>query len=70
MSENNPLITISYEGGMQFVAENSTGCKIPIEPAVSMGGSGKIPNPVDYLVTGSGWLHRYYDDHGYFRERL
>jgi hypothetical protein len=22
MSENNPPVTISYEGGMQFVAEN------------------------------------------------
>jgi len=54
MSENNPLITISYEGGMQFVAENNTGYKIPIEPAVSMGGSGKIPNPIDYLIAGLG----------------
>ena len=54
MSENNPTITISYEGGMQFVAENSTGCKTPVEPAVSMGGSGKTPNPVDYLVTALG----------------
>ena len=54
MSENNPPITISYEGGMQFVAENSTGCKTPVEPAVSMGGSGKVPNPVDYLITALG----------------
>lgn len=54
MPENNTLITISYEGGMQFVAENSTGCKTPIEPAVFMGGSGKVPNPIDYLVIGLG----------------
>ena len=54
MSDNNPLITISYEGGMQFVAENSTGCKTPAEPAVSMGGSGNVPNPVDYLITALG----------------
>lgn len=53
MSENT-LITMSYKGGMQFVAENNTGYKIPIEPAVSMGGSGKIPNPIDYLVAGLG----------------
>ena len=39
MSENSTLITMSYKGKMQFVAENSTGYKIPIEPAVSMGGS-------------------------------
>lgn len=54
MSENNPSVTISYKGGMQFVAENSTGSKIPVEPAVSMGGSGKTPHPVDYLVTALG----------------
>lgn len=54
MSENNPLITISYEGGMQFVAENSTGCKTLVEPAVSMGGSGKTPNPVDYMIMSLG----------------
>ncbi|MCC4766897.1 hypothetical protein FXW07_09790 [Methanosarcina sp. DH1] len=54
MPENNPPITILYEGGMQFVAENGTGCKIPVEPAVSMGGSGKTPNPVEYLVTALG----------------
>jgi putative redox protein len=54
MSEDNPTITISYEGGMQFVAENSTGCQIPVEPAVSMGGSGKVPNPVDFLITALG----------------
>ncbi len=54
MSENDTLITMSYKGGMQFVAENSTGYKIPIEPAVSMGGSGKIPNPIDYLIAGLG----------------
>lgn len=54
MSESNHLITISYEGGMQFVAENNTGCKTPVEPAVVIGGSGKTPNPVDYLVTALG----------------
>lgn len=54
MSENNSAITISYEGGMRFVAENGTGCKTPIEPAVSMGGSGNVPNPVDYLIMALG----------------
>jgi len=54
MVDNNPLITISYEGGMQFVAENNTGCKTLVEPAVSMGGSGKIPNPVDYMIMSLG----------------
>jgi putative redox protein len=39
---------------MQFVAEYSAGYKIPMEPAVTMGGSGKIPNPVDYLVAALG----------------
>jgi len=45
---------MSYEGGMQFVAENSNGCKTPIEPPAFMGGSGKAPNPIDYLVTALG----------------
>jgi putative redox protein len=39
---------------MQFVAEYSTGYKIPMEPAVTMGGSGKVPNPIDYLVAALG----------------
>ena len=39
---------------MQFVAENSTGYKTPMEPAVTMGGSGKIPNPIDYLIVALG----------------
>lgn len=54
MSENNTLLNISYEGGMQFVAENSISCKIPVEPPAFMGGSGKAPNPIDYLVTALG----------------
>jgi putative redox protein len=54
MSENDTLMTMSYKGGMQFDAENGTGYKIPVEPAVSMGGSGKIPNPIDYLIAGLG----------------
>jgi putative redox protein len=54
MSENDTLITMSYKDQMQFIAENSTGCKIPLEPPAFMGGSGKTPNPVDYLVTALG----------------
>lgn len=54
MSENNSLITISYEGEMQFVAENGTGIKIPIEPPAFLGGSGKAPNPIDYLAVALG----------------
>lgn len=53
-SEINPLVTISYEGQMQFVAENTIGCKIPIEPPAFMGGSGKAPNPIDYLAISLG----------------
>ena len=39
---------------MQFVAEYSAGYKIPMEPAVTMGGSGKVPNPIDYLIAALG----------------
>src|SRR5690606_22656614 len=54
MSENDTLINMSYKGEMQFVAENSTGCNISLEPPAFMGGSGKAPNPIDYLVTALG----------------
>jgi putative redox protein len=54
MSGDNSPVTILYEGGLQFAAENSTDYKIPVESAVSMGGSGKFPNPVDYLITALG----------------
>ncbi|MDQ1253174.1 MAG: putative redox protein [Euryarchaeota archaeon] len=54
MSEINSLITISLEDQMQFVAKNNIGCRIPIEPPVFMGGSGKAPNPIDYLAVSLG----------------
>lgn len=39
---------------MQFVAENINGCKITIEPSTGLGGSGKNPNPIDYLMASLG----------------
>lgn len=39
---------------MQLTAEYSAGYKIPVEPIVAMGGSGKVPNPIDYLIAALG----------------
>jgi putative redox protein len=39
---------------MQFVAENSIGFKVPVEPPAFIGGSGKAPNPIDYLAISLG----------------
>ncbi len=54
MSENNATMDISYEGNMQFAAESSCGRKIPIEPSIGLGGSGRNPNPIDYLIASLG----------------
>lgn len=48
------LINVVYESGMKFIAENNQGHRIPIEPGVALGGSGKTPNPIDYLLASLG----------------
>jgi len=47
-------MTVSYTGGMQFTAETSSGVTIPIDAHVHLGGGGKIPNPIDYLIASLG----------------
>jgi putative redox protein len=47
-------INVLHEGNMQFAAESSCGYKIPIEPSISLGGSGRYPNPIDYLIASLG----------------
>lgn len=41
---------LRYEGGMRFTAENQKGLKIPIDAHAHLGGSGEIPNPIDYFI--------------------
>ncbi|NLD57314.1 MAG: OsmC family protein [Methanomicrobiales archaeon] len=43
-------MTVMYNGDYTFMAATSTGLTIPMEAPVGMGGHGKIPNPIQYLV--------------------
>ena len=47
-------MTVSHSGGMQFTAETSGGLHIPIDAHLHLGGGGKIPNPIDYLIASLG----------------
>jgi putative redox protein len=48
------LMNVTYDRGMKFLAENCEGQIIPIEPCPCLGGSGKNPNPIDYLLASLG----------------
>jgi putative redox protein len=48
------LMTVSHTSGMQFTAETSSGLIIPIDAHVHLGGGGKIPNPIEYLIASLG----------------
>lgn len=43
-------MTVTYTGDHAFTGLTSTGLTIPMEAPVGMGGHGKIPNPIQYLV--------------------
>lgn len=45
---------VSHTGGMQFTAETTSGLTIPIDAHVHLGGGGKIPNPIEYLIASLG----------------
>lgn len=47
-------MTVSHEGGMQFTAISQSGARIPIDAHLHLGGSGQIPNPIDYLIASLG----------------
>jgi putative redox protein len=47
-------MNVSYISDLKFIAENGAGQKIPVEPSVILGGSGKTPNPIDYLLASIG----------------
>lgn len=47
-------MTVTYEGGMRFSAENQNGITIPIDAHVHLGGGGITPNPIDYLFASLG----------------
>lgn len=45
---------VSHTSGMKFTAETSSGLTIPIDAHVHLGGEGKIPNPIEYLIASLG----------------
>jgi putative redox protein len=53
-SMTNPGATVLSAGGMKFVATTSAGNTIFFEPGKVLGGSGKIPNPMEYYISAIG----------------
>ena len=47
-------MTVTYNGDGKFTGLTSSGIEFPMEAPVGMGGSGKIPNPIQYLVGSLG----------------
>lgn len=45
---------VTHEEGMRFVATSQAGTTIPIDAHVHLGGGGRIPNPIEYLVASLG----------------
>ncbi len=43
-------MTVTYNGDGRFSALTPSGISFPMEAPVGMGGHGKIPNPIQYLV--------------------
>jgi len=47
-------MTVHYNGDGQFMARMPSGLSFPLEAPVGMGGHGRIPNPIQYLVGSLG----------------
>jgi len=47
-------MTITYNGDGAFTARTPSGISYPMEAPVGMGGHGKIPNPIQYLIGSLG----------------
>jgi putative redox protein len=47
-------MTITYNGDRAFTARTPSGISFPMEAPVGMGGHGKIPNPIQYLIGSLG----------------
>jgi putative redox protein len=50
----NPTATIHSAGGLKFVARTNMENEIFFEPGPALGGSGKIPNPMEYYISAIG----------------
>jgi putative redox protein len=48
-------MTVTYNGGTNFTAQAGSGdITFPMEVPVNMGGPGKVPNPIQYLIGSLG----------------
>jgi putative redox protein len=47
-------MTVAWNGDMGFSARMPSGVSFPMEAPVGMGGHGKIPNPIQYLIGSLG----------------
>lgn len=47
-------MTVAWAGGMGFSASTPSGVSFPMEAPVGMGGLGKVPNPIQYLIGSLG----------------
>jgi putative redox protein len=48
-------MTVTYKGGTDFTAETGPGgIMFPMEIPAGMGGPGKVPNPIQYLIGSLG----------------
>ncbi|MDO9325921.1 MAG: OsmC family protein [Methanoregula sp.] len=47
-------MTVTYKGDGEFSARTSSGITYAMEAPVGMGGHGKMPNPIQYLVGSLG----------------
>jgi putative redox protein len=47
-------MTVTCNGNMGFTARTPSGVSFPMEAPVGMGGQGKVPNPIQYLVGSLG----------------
>lgn len=45
---------VTYNGDGAFTASTSSGISFPMEAPAGMGGHGKIPNPIQYLIGSLG----------------
>ena len=50
----NPSATVTSAGGLKYVATTNMGNEIFFEPSPVLGGSGKIPNPLEYYIAAIG----------------
>ncbi len=47
-------MTVAWCGNMEFSASTPSGISFPMEAPAGMGGHGKVPNPIQYLIGSLG----------------